>query len=93
MAESQKWIAIQGNIFLLLTLLLLPSISHYLLFLNAGIEAMIEQGLAQSRAWLLNSAASPFQGARKELGQEAEANARLLVRGMDDIQATTPSKL
>lgn len=46
---------------------------------------MIEQGLAQSRAWLLNSAASPFHGQRKELGDQAEASARKLVRNMEDI--------
>lgn len=56
-----------------------------------GIEAMIEQGLAQSRAWLLHSAASPFQDERKELGSVAEASARELVRTMEDI--TVPSKL
>lgn len=50
---------------------------------------MIEQGLAQSRAWLLNSAASPFHGTRKELGDQAEASARQLVRSMDDIKVST----
>lgn len=51
----------------------------------AGIEAMIEQGFAQNRAWVLRSAASPWNGERKEFGPEVEAAARAHVRNMADL--------
>lgn len=54
---------------------------------------MIEQGLSQSRKWLLTSAASPFDGKKKELGEAVEASSRALVRGMEDIKVTTAPKL
>lgn len=46
---------------------------------------MIEQGLAQQRAWLLHSAASPYKGQRKELGSDIEDRARKMVREMKDL--------
>jgi hypothetical protein len=57
------------------------------LLIRTGVEAMLEQGFAQSRAWLLRSAASPWGGKRAELGVEIEEAARARVRGMDDIKA------
>lgn len=43
---------------------------------------MLEQGFAQSRAWLLNSAASPWgKGQKGELGESVEEGARSVVRG------------
>ncbi|SCZ96396.1 BZ3500_MvSof-1268-A1-R1_Chr8-2g10166 [Microbotryum saponariae] len=65
-----------------------------------GVESMIQQGYEQSRAWLLSSAASPFQGQRKELGEVIEHRAAAFVRGMEDIEpvgqdskATSPSSV
>ena len=51
-----------------------------------GIEAMIEQGLAQQRLWLLQSeVTSPFNGQRHQLGREVEENVSELIRGLGDI--------
>lgn len=58
-----------------------------------GIEAMIEQGLAQARAWLFASAASPYTGqsdAPTFIPQDIEDRAREIVRNMADI--VTPPK-
>lgn len=53
--------------------------------MQTGIEAMIEQGLAQQRAWLLHSAASPWKSSRSELGANIEDRARSMVRAMSDL--------
>ncbi|KAK4047287.1 hypothetical protein OIO90_006248 [Microbotryomycetes sp. JL221] len=51
-----------------------------------GTEAMVEQGLAQSRLWLLHSDASPYpRHSRSELGDEVELVARDKVRYMSDL--------
>lgn len=49
----------------------------------SGIEAMVEQGLAQQELWLLRSAARPW--CRVDLPAHAKDKARALVRAMDDI--------
>lgn len=54
---------------------------------------MCEQGLAQSRAWLLDSIASPYDPKPADLDPAAVDKARTLVRGMDDIQAKPVGRL
>lgn len=51
-----------------------------------GTEALIEQGFAQSRAWLIDSVASPWNGERTELGLEVEEKARAAVRSRGDAK-------
>ncbi|KAI5474708.1 hypothetical protein MNV49_002553 [Pseudohyphozyma bogoriensis] len=53
-----------------------------------GVEAMIEQALAQQRAWLFESEASPYTEEEKKKGLDVKAveKAKKLVREMDDIK-------
>jgi quinate dehydrogenase len=55
-----------------------------------GIQAMIEQGLAQQRMWLKGDAGLQVACDKSLLGEETESKARELVEGMKDI---TPTEL
>ncbi|KAL8290461.1 hypothetical protein RQP46_002719 [Phenoliferia psychrophenolica] len=58
-----------------------------------GVEAMCEQALAQDRAWLLNSIASPYALIPADLDPRAIDKARTLVRQMGDIKAIPAARL
>lgn len=60
----------------------------YVPYPTTGIEAMIEQGVAQQRAWLFNSVAAPFapEAEKEKLSAEVIDKARVVVREMDDIK-------
>ena len=53
-----------------------------------GIQAMIEQGLAQQRMWKVGSASLEVACDKTLLGEETERKARELVENMKDITVT-----
>lgn len=55
-----------------------------------GIQAMIEQGLAQQRMWKVGSASLEVACDKTLLGEETESKARELIENMKDI---TPTEL
>jgi len=55
-----------------------------------GIQAMIEQGLAQQRMWKVGSASLEVACDKSLLGEDTEDKARELVENMKDI---TPAEL
>lgn len=55
-----------------------------------GVQAMIEQGLAQQRMWKVGSASVAVASDVSLLGAETERRARELVENMKDIVPTEP---